>query len=133
MMKTIGIYLIFLTLIVSGCKKNAETDASDLEKEVKLKAGEAYTAQKENLTVTVKKITDSRCPTGVVCVWAGEATVWLDVNDGKSWEVVLKTVHQPIDTVNNYVFKLINVLPYPVYQVEVPDSEKIVVLQIDKL
>jgi hypothetical protein len=132
-MKTIAIFLIFLTLIVSGCIKNDEPESFLLKQEVKFKAGEVYTAQKDKLKVTVKKITDSRCPIGVVCVWAGEASVWLDVNDGQSWEVVLKTVHQPIDTVNNYIFKLIDVLPYPIYQVDVPDSEKIVVLQIDKL
>lgn len=132
-MKTTGIIITILLFVLSGCKKNSGEDDFVLEKELNLKAGEVYTAQKDNLTVTVKKITDSRCPIGVVCVWAGEASVWLDVNDGKSWEVVLKTVHQPADTVNNYIFRLINVLPYPVYQVEVPDSEKVVVLQIEKL
>ena len=133
MKTTTAIFFIILLFIITGCRKNTGEDVFVLEKEVKFKAGEAYTAQKDNLTVTVKKITDSRCPIGVVCVWQGEATVYLDVKDGQSWEVVLKTVHQPVDTVNNYIFRLIDVLPYPKYQVEVPDSEKTVVLQIDKL
>jgi hypothetical protein len=104
-----------------------------LNEELTMKTGDIFQSTTGKLSVKVTKITDSRCPTGVVCVWQGEATVYLDVNESKTYEVVLSTFHQPVDTVNNYIFKLINVLPYPVYQVEVPDSDKKVILQIEKL
>jgi hypothetical protein len=127
------IMIILLVFLQQGCKKSSEADSFLPEQEFTLKSGESYSARKDNLRIRVKEINDSRCPTGVFCFWQGEAIVFLEVNDGKSWDVTLSTIHQPVDTVNDYIFRLIDVLPYPVYPVEVPDSEKTVVLRIEKL
>jgi hypothetical protein len=132
-MKTYLIYILLMLGILSGCKKETDTGTFLLNEELTLKTGVVYRSPSDNLSVKVVKISDSRCAIGVVCIWQGEATVYLDVKDVKTWEVVLSTFHQPIDTVNNYIFKLIDVLPYPKYQVEVPEDEKKVILQINSL
>lgn len=132
-MKTYLICVMVILLISGGCKKENEEGAFILNKEVNLKAGSVYRSPAENMTVKVTRITDSRCPEGVYCIWQGEATVYLDVVETETWQLVLSTVHNKADTLNNYVFTLINVLPYPKHQVEVPESKKTVVLQIDKL
>jgi hypothetical protein len=132
-MKTYLTCILFIAGFLAGCQKDQDNGSFILNQEVKLKAGTLYTCPSDPFSVKITRITDSRCPEGVYCIWQGEATVYLEVKEIQSGEVVLSTVHQPVDTVNNYVFKLMDVLPYPKYQVEIPDSEKIVVLQINKL
>jgi hypothetical protein len=132
-MKTLLCFTGILLFLAFSCKKEQETASLGLSREFTLKAGDICTSKTDNLSVKVLKITDSRCPIGVVCIWQGEATVFLEVKESSTYNVTLSTFHQPVDTVNNYIFRLIDVLPYPIYGVEVPDSEKKVVLKIDKL
>jgi hypothetical protein len=132
-MRTLSYCLAFLLLLAFSCKKEQETAPLGLSQELTLKTGDIRTSKTDNLSIKVLKINDSRCPTGVVCIWQGEATVFLEVKENSTFDVTLSTFHQPVDTVNNYIFRLIDVLPYPVYGTEVPDSDKKVVVKIDRL
>ena len=137
-MKTIGYITLFLLIIMGSCKKEQETGPLELNKEVTLKTGDVRNLNPDNLSIKVLNINDSRCPIGVVCIWQGEATVTLEVKETSSFDeaigsVVLSTFHQPVDTVSGYIFRLIDVLPYPVYGVEVPEKDKKVVLKIDRI
>ena len=132
-MKTIGYVTIMLLFILGSCKKEQEPAGLELNQELTLKTGDICDSKPDNLSVKVLKINDSRCPIGVVCVWQGEATVTLEVKSGSVFNVELSTFHDPVDTVNNFIFRLIDVLPYPVYGVEVPEKDKKVVLKIDKI
>jgi hypothetical protein len=137
-MKLNWFFILLFLYILGSCKKEQETALFGLNQELNLKTGDVRSSKSDNISVKVLKISDSRCPIGVVCVWQGEATVNLAVIETSSFDkaigtIVLSTFHHPVDTVNNFIFKLIDVLPYPKYGVEVPDSEKSVVLKIDKL
>jgi hypothetical protein len=132
-MKTNWCVILIFLFILGSCKKEQETDPFGTNQELTLKTGDVRSSKSDNISIKVLKISDSRCPTGVVCVWQGEATVNLEIKEATVYEVILSTFHQPVDTVNNLIFKLIDVLPYPKYGVEVPDSEKCVVLKIDRL
>ena len=132
-MKTIWYFILLFLFILGSCKKEQEAAPFGTDQELTLKTGDVHSSKSDNLSIKVLKISDSRCPIGVVCIWQGEATVNLEVKASFVFEVVLSTFHQPVDTVNNYIFRLVDVLPYPVYGVEVPDSEKRVVLKIDRL
>ena len=137
-MKTNWCFILLFLFILGSCKKEQETASFGLNQEVTLKTGDILSSKSENLSVKVLKISDSRCAIGVVCVWQGEATVTLEVKETSSFDeaigtVILSTFHQQVDTVNNFILKLIDVLPYPKYGVEVPDSEKSVVLKISRL
>lgn len=62
---------------VVACGRAGPTEAS-LGEEFTLRAGESATVGPDSLSVTFTKVTgDSRCPTNVVCVWAGDAGVLL--------------------------------------------------------
>jgi hypothetical protein len=132
-MKTNWCYIVLFLFILASCKKDQEDPPLGLNQEFILKTGDIRSSKSDNLSIKVLKIGDSRCPIGVVCVWQGEATVNLEIKESTVFIVELSTVHHPVDTVNNFIFKLIDVLPYPIYEVEVPDSEKRVVLKIDRL
>jgi hypothetical protein len=137
-MKTYWCFLILFLFLLGACKKEQETAPFGTDQELTLKTGDIRSSKSDNISVKVLNIGDSRCPTGVVCFWQGEATVNLAVISTSSFDetigtVVLSTFHHPVDTVSNFIFKLIDVLPYPKSGVEVPDSEKKVVLKIDRL
>lgn len=131
-MKACVTCLLLVVFVLSACKKENEEEALTLNREVNLKAGSIYRSTAEDFSVKVTRITDSRCPEGVQCIWQGEATVYLDVVGSETWKLVLSTFHNKADTLHDYIFTLVDVLPYPVYQVDVPESKKTVVLQIDK-
>jgi hypothetical protein len=137
-MKTTGLVTIILLFLLGSCTKDQDTGGLEMNKEVILKTGDILDSKSDNLYIKVLNINDSRCPIGVVCVWQGEATVTLEVKETSSFDeaigsVVLSTFHQPVDTVSGYIFRLIDVLPYPVYGVEVPEKDKKVVLKIDRI
>lgn len=132
-MKQVQLIGLLLSLMCLSCNLESEKEEMRYDRALNLKAGHSYYIAGGDLTLRIKDITDSRCPVGVVCVWQGEATVWLEIGNTPVYNVVLSTLHHPADTVNNHIFRLIDVLPYPVYGKEVPEKEKIVVLEVKKI
>lgn len=131
-MKPVRILCLCLPLLLLACNKESGSGEFSFDQELNLRAGRSYTAGGDNLSIKVTQINDSRCPIGVVCVWQGEATVRLDVSDGNLFRLTLSTLRQPADTIGPYIFRLIDVLPYPVHGREVPDAEKTVILEVRK-
>jgi hypothetical protein len=69
-----GLLLIVLLvpLLVSAC--SSDTITAPLGKEFTLPAGKTAAISGESLSIKFDKVTgDSRCPSDVVCIWAGEA------------------------------------------------------------
>lgn len=127
------ISLIFLTLFTAACMEEPAPNPEISGREVTLEMGKVYAAENRDLTIKIESIQDSRCPVGVYCFWQGEASVHLEVIQNEHWKIHLSTFLHPADTINNFIFKLIDVVPYPVYGTDIPDSEKRVILQIDPL
>jgi hypothetical protein len=70
-------------------------------------------SNKTDLQTTLTKITDSRCPKGVTCVWAGTVSVDIRINDDFS---MLLEIGKPTEIIHNeqkYSFTLVDVVPYP--------------------
>ena len=69
-----------------GCGKKIpnEVEAS-LGQEFTLSIGQSASLSGENLTIKfVKVISDSRCPTGATCIWAGEASSLIKITSSES-------------------------------------------------
>jgi hypothetical protein len=83
-----------------------------LDEEIQIKFGESVTLEKGKLTIKFKSLAgDSRCPQGVVSVWAGNAEVILEVSN---IEIALNTALDPKEkAVGDYNIQLRDVLPYP--------------------
>lgn len=75
---------------------------------------------------------DSRCPIGVTCVWEGDAEVRLHLAAaGAEAEVVLHTALDPRSSViDGLELKLLDVLPYPLYDTSTDPSETEVVVRV---
>ena len=83
-----------------------------LDEEIQIKFGESITLEKGRLKIKFKSLVgDSRCPQGVVCVWAGNAEVILEVSKN---EIALNTTLDPKEqVVGDYNIQLRDVIPYP--------------------
>ncbi|MFH1381984.1 MAG: hypothetical protein ABIH70_03735 [Chloroflexota bacterium] len=68
---------VFL-LLLGGCAKSVQQ--VNLNQEFTLSPGQAADIAGENLNIKfVEVITDSRCPSGATCVWAGEASCLVEI------------------------------------------------------
>jgi hypothetical protein len=93
-------------------------------------------AQVDSLGITFSRIVqDSRCPSDVVCVWAGDAAVELLVTGPETdrTELTLHTTLDPKeDTVDGYRVRLASVAPYPKIAAPIPLRDYRVTLIVSK-
>jgi len=98
-----------------------------------LRIGESARFPDANLTVTFRAVSeDSRCPLDVVCVWAGNGQVVLEVRLSTSVRtVVLNTTTQPHEvSVGSYRLALEELTPVPESQSRIPPSEYTATLKL---
>ena len=113
--------------IEKGATEGAPGDReSDSDATVALRLDEPHTAGR--LTLTWRTLEDSRCPEGVTCVWAGQATVGIDVAEdgGEPQRVQLTLGGRGSDqaTVGEHRLRLLAVEPYPRDGVRTPRDEQ---------
>ena len=90
-----------------------------LGREFNLKVGERVTIKGTKLRIRFVAVeNDSRCPSDVTCVWAGNAAVRLELGSGRSSKMVtLNTSNSPSFVgeieYQGYKVKLVGVSPYP--------------------
>ncbi|WP_035560834.1 hypothetical protein [Hymenobacter sp. IS2118] len=125
-------FLLVLTAFLgclTGCQKDdsaAPRIDAPFDQQVTLRpqqSGAFPNQRKPELTITVDKISDSRCPEDVMCVWAGEVETTLTVRDenGAAQALTLKlstlSPRQDSATVQangrRYLVVLHAVTPYP--------------------
>ena len=84
-----------------------------LEQPVSLKLGQSVFIESEDLTLTLTKINDSRCPVNrdVQCFWAGTVTIWLGVKKGKQDLEEVEVDLEKEVSVGGYSVSLRRVLP----------------------
>jgi hypothetical protein len=97
-----------LLLALAACGHDGA--AATLNVPIQLAPGQSAVFKDENLKVQLVNVTDSRCPTDVTCLWAGEALVRLTIHSkGKASEHELKEFQK--GAVDGYVFEILEVLP----------------------
>lgn len=71
-------------------------------------------------------VSDSRCPQGVVCIWAGEARARFKIEKYIGNPVFIDLLEGVKDTViNGYKFTFLKLLPYPTYGSQInPENYK---------
>jgi hypothetical protein len=141
-MKTLSIIsALFLLLLLSNCSKNNELtgDSSfSLNDTLNLAINKSAINNENQLTIKIDSVlSDSRCPSDVVCIWEGNAAVrFLLVNDGKETKFVLNThggVNFISDTIiDKYSIQLVNLKPYPISTKVISNDEYVAELLIKK-
>ena len=102
-----------------------------LDEEIQIKFGESVSLDKGSLTIKFKSLVgDSRCPQGVVCVWAGNAEVILEVSRN---EIALNTALDPREkVVGDYNVQLRDIIPFPKAGEELKPEDYIVKIVVSE-
>jgi len=107
----------FLALMLLGFTQNPPGAGKiALGEEFKIKNGREAVVRGEKLSIKVQSVSDSRCPSGATCVWAGNGAVVIKVAKKNKKQVVatLNTSTEPKEiTYRGFKIKLIALSPYP--------------------
>jgi hypothetical protein len=113
------VLFVCIGVLVANTHSGYALRTSSLGREFNLKVGESTTVKRTGLRIRFAAVeNDSRCPSDVTCVWAGNAAVQLQLGTGKrSKTVTLNTSNSPsfVGEVEyqGYKVKLIGLSPYP--------------------
>jgi hypothetical protein len=102
--------LILIVLILPACQK------TELGKEIYFHIGEKQKLT-SSLSFTVDSIWDSRCPTGLECVWSGDVTLFFNITHSyKRIDTLIECYPSPnvvpMD-IAGYKWKVLEVNPCP--------------------
>jgi hypothetical protein len=126
--------LVFFFFLGMSCTETVIDPAFIIGKESTFRMNELYTSSDGQYTLQIKEIGDSRCPEGVVCVWAGEVTVkgeWTDNKNKSTFEV--HSVETQMNKVpEGFTIKIVDAKPYPKYGVDNRSEDLAVTLLIQK-
>jgi hypothetical protein len=120
---------IFL-LLLGSCEK------IDLGEELELRVGVNYEVT-NNMSFTIDKVNDSRCPVGAYCIWAGDAYLYLDINYLESYKDTIALWNSYEETnpaeIGPYSIEVLDVIPYPEIGKHISQSDIRVKVIIDRL
>lgn len=121
-MRTLFFFLALAALTIASCTpKAAKMDDKikmvDFEATQTLGPGDAIQVKGQTGSFTFVSVeNDSRCPKGVNCIQAGEATILVELMDGKQKRVTIDADYRRVERVvtGNVVVDIIALNPYPV-------------------
>lgn len=133
--------IVFTLLLLNACSPgtpgpSAEVKAS-LGQEFTLPVGQTASITGEGLSLKFDTVTtDSRCPTGVTCIWAGEAKCQMLITFNNSTSTVIYTESGGTngysqDFFNNYKIKF-RLMPYPEAGKQIAISDYKLLMTISK-
>ena len=118
-MKTfLAIFITLLMLTGPSCQDEFIPESFILNQEGSFRYGGIYYSG-SLLKFKISEVNDSRCPSDVICIWQGEATIKIQLESPVKADIELSTYHHPTDTVGNYTFELTGVSPYPISTKEI--------------
>jgi hypothetical protein len=113
-MKSLYFFFVLIFISLISCENEPVPDSFSFGLENEFKINENYHSTDNSLKFKITEINDSRCPSDVICVWAGKADVTIKVENPVDGTITLSTYDNPVDTVGNFSFEIIDVLPYPI-------------------
>jgi hypothetical protein len=95
-----------------------DSEAVVLGQPFKIRFGEELTVKREDLKVKFDSLLeDSRCPSDVKCIWAGDANILISVKkaraDAAKIELHTSGAFKRSGKYQRYVIKLVTLTPYP--------------------
>ena len=128
--------LVLLTSAFSCDESRVKIDPFDLGAPFLLRPGFQYDCSECDVSVSFTKvISDSRCPSDAICVWAGMAVVELSVEiEGASHTILLATAGENNRiALGGYLFSLGEVSPYPTLQNPIAQKDYRITLTVTRL
>ncbi|HAL74581.1 MAG TPA: hypothetical protein DCM45_05740 [Clostridiales bacterium] len=129
------VLLIGLAAGLSACANQPASASAILNQAFILEPGQTAVLKDEGLSIKfVEIVSDSRCPTGVQCIWAGEVSSLVEINyQNQKKEMVLKVLGsgEGEDLFTDYKITF-SVEPYPEYGKELKAEDYRLHLTISK-
>lgn len=138
---------IVMAFLMIGCFNVEEDEELEIQQdklpevklntEFQLKSGQTASLEPEEITIKFLRVTsDSRCPSDVICVWAGQVEVLLNVSvNNKSFDINLtKGPDESLSKqeIDGFTIELIKVDPYPVSTKTIQPSDYVITLVVTK-
>lgn len=105
-----------------------------LGEEFEIGSNQTVSLPQENIVIRLVNVTDSRCPSDVTCIWAGQTSVDLDIQKNRhAYPLSLVSLggkSLAVKSFDHYVVQLIKVDPYPISGKTISFSDYIVTLRI---
>jgi hypothetical protein len=134
--------MIVLTVFISGCIDSEiaidNLTQANLEEQFSLNFEKTAVVSPVNITVKLLKVMeDSRCASDVVCIWAGQVSALVNVNNnGKDLGDIKLTLgankNDAVKDFGGYYLKLLEVKPYPISTKKIEPSEYVVTLVVNQ-
>ncbi len=114
----VGIALLSILTVLSGCQGGEGMVKASLNNEFSLAIGQTAVLTGEQLTIQFVEIQeDSRCPKGAMCIWQGRVSAVLQVSDGSDSTKIVLTEPVLSDEYGRSMYKKYeftsHVQPYP--------------------
>lgn len=136
MRKYLLLALPLIMVILSGCTGQSSGLKASLGEKFILDIGQSATITGEDLEVRFAKVIgDSRCPQGVECFWAGEASSQIDITYASTtYEKVLiqPGASEPAQTDFGAYIITFDLQPYPKAGEQIQDKDYRLELQFDR-
>jgi len=126
------IFVLYLVLILGliDCSKDKNLKSGDLltyplflNDTTEIALHKLYINQENNISIKLDSVlSDSRCPTGALCIWAGVAAVRFDFtfNDTHTkFNLYTLSAWHKDTTISGYKIHLIDLNPYPQLSVHI--------------
>jgi hypothetical protein len=128
--------LPLILVILSGCAGQPSELKVGLSQKFALAIGQSAAITEEGLKIKfIEVIGDSRCPQGVQCIWAGEASSLIEITySGSTYRKVLTQLGASGPALNDFgMYKItFDLQPYPEAGQEIKDKDYRLELQFDK-
>lgn len=132
---------VLFAVVVAACGQSTNpTDGTppqqlvSLNESITLAVGETAVVEGTPLTVRFVEVKeDSRCPTGVDCVWEGVAVTLLEVSDGTELHAITLQARAGIQQstgVAGYSLEISSLAPYPKYMETIATGEYRLTLKV---
>lgn len=132
-MKKFNFFVSLILISFISCDNEPVSDSFSFGLENDFKINGEYHSADNSVQFKITEINDSRCPSDVVCVWEGKADVKIKVESPFSGSITLSTYDNPVDTVGNYSFRIIDIFPYPISTKSIKLEDYNVTLKIVEL
>jgi hypothetical protein len=112
------------------------TKEAALNQEFEIRFGQQVSIKREGLKISFSSVAeDSRCPTGVQCIWAGNGKIVLKLSKVRKRAALLRlntTVDPKQDDYLGYDVKLVSLSPYPKKDVGIRKRDYVATIIVTK-
>jgi hypothetical protein len=104
--------LTLLILVLASCKskKNASTSIEKFEKPLEMSIGDSATFEDGLVFKLIRVTSDSRCPKGTTCIWAGEVVAVFTANKEEELTISSDPLKNPVK-LGEYVIEFVSTAP----------------------